>query len=78
MSTTALIRTTPSWYTAARSNHIRHVADSAKVDEVVQYIDWAVENKFAVMDVNVPSYEDNNNVSIQKDGNARVAIWVSR
>lgn len=33
---------------------------------MVQYIDWAVENKFAVMDVNVPSYEDNNNVSSQK------------
>lgn len=34
-----------------------------KVDEVVQYIDWAVENKFAVMDINVPSYEENDTVS---------------
>ena len=34
-----------------------------KVDEVVNYIDWAVDNKFAVMDVNVPSYEESDNVS---------------
>lgn len=44
----------------------RPLTDSAKVDEVVQYIDWAVANKFAVMDVNVPSYEDNNNVSFHR------------
>ncbi|MBE3044995.1 hypothetical protein IMZ48_21035 [Candidatus Bathyarchaeota archaeon] len=30
---------------------------------MVNYIDWAVENKFAVMDVNVPSYEESDNVS---------------
>lgn len=34
-----------------------------QIDEMTQYIDWAVENKFAVMDINVPSYEENDNVS---------------
>lgn len=77
MSTIVWTRTTLSWYTIRCSSYLIPVADSAKVDEVVQYIDWAVANKFAVMDVNVPSYEDNNNVSPTRHRSARVATRVS-
>ncbi len=31
-------------------------ADSYQVDGVMEYIDWAVANKFDVMDINVPAY----------------------
>jgi histone deacetylase 6 len=27
-----------------------------KVDGVTQYIDWAVHEKFGVMDINIPAY----------------------
>ena len=76
MSTTVWIHTTLLWYAIVSSIYLRPVTDSAKVDEVVQYIDWAIANKFAVMDVNVPSYEDNNNVRPAGHTSARVATQV--
>ena len=36
----------------------------SKIDEVVGYVDWAIENKFGVIDVNIPSYLENENVSL--------------
>jgi histone deacetylase 6 len=45
---------------------VYNVADSdanvAKVDGVMEYIDWAVSQKFGVMDVNVPAYLTNDEV----------------
>lgn len=38
-----------------------------QVDGVTDYIDWAISEKFGIMDINIPSYVATDDVSTLRD-----------